>query len=235
MTANGLTLPRQDVDVFATFEGDNTVLLQLLAKALLLDYRSTWGDMDLRSTAQATMKLMASTFMERTTARSLIDRLVSSANRKPEAERIRARGWHVQLFEDRERHIVESLALRMRAAAKLPRDDQFAALDDLQLHMISAATAHMDRVVLEAFIGGIEACQDDYIRSVLVRVCDLYALSVINEHRAWFLEHERFDSRRAKTVTATVNDLCHELRPLALELVEGLGVPEGWLNAEFLQ
>lgn len=234
IAANGLTLPRQDVDVFATFEGDNTVLLQLLAKALLLDYRSTWGDMDLRSTAQATMKLMASTFMERTTARSLIDRLVASASRKPEQDKLCARGWHVELFEDRERHIVESLALRMRAAARLPHDDQFAALSECQEHMLSAATAHIDRVVLEAFIHGIEQCSDSYIRALLVRVCDLYALTVINEHRAWFLEHERFDSKRSKAVTAAVNKLCAELRPLAGELVEGLGVPEGWLNSAFL-
>ena len=38
MAENGLTLLRQDADVFATFEGDNTVLLQLVAKGLLSSY-----------------------------------------------------------------------------------------------------------------------------------------------------------------------------------------------------
>ena len=52
MADNGLTLTRQDVDIFATFEGDNTVLLQLVAKALLLDYQTSWGEMDLRGTAR---------------------------------------------------------------------------------------------------------------------------------------------------------------------------------------
>ncbi|WP_197510269.1 acyl-CoA dehydrogenase family protein [Tessaracoccus coleopterorum] len=43
MSDNAITLLRQDADVFATFEGDNTVLLQLVAKALLLHYRTSWG------------------------------------------------------------------------------------------------------------------------------------------------------------------------------------------------
>lgn len=228
LSDNGITLARQDADIFATFEGDNTVLLQLVAKALLLEYKSTWGDMDLRGTAQKTAKLIGGTVLERTTARSVIERLVAAADRKPESERIRMRGWHVRLFEFREQHIVESLAQRMRATGSA--SDPFAAVNACQTHMLEAAKAHIDRVVLEAFIEGIEECQDDYVRALLVRVCDLYALSTIEANRAWFLEHEVFEPRRSKAITAEVDKLCGELRPRALELVEGLGVPAGWLH-----
>ena len=38
LTENRLTSLRADLDVYATFEGDNTVLLQLVAKRLLADY-----------------------------------------------------------------------------------------------------------------------------------------------------------------------------------------------------
>ena len=226
MSDNGITLARQDADIFATFEGDNTVLLQLVAKALLLDYKSTWGDMDLAGTAQKTAKLLGGRFLERTTARSVIDRLVATANRKSESEQLRARGWHVQMFEYREKHIVEGLAQRMRAAAK---SKSFEAINATQPHMIEAGKAHVDRVVLEAFIEGIEECEDDYIKAVLVKVCDLYALSTIEANRAWFLEHEVFDARRSKAITSAVDGLCQELRPQSLALAEGLGVPEEWL------
>ncbi|MFP5369122.1 MAG: acyl-CoA dehydrogenase family protein, partial [Actinomycetes bacterium] len=37
---------RADSDVFVTFEGDNTVLLQLVAKTLLSDYASQFEDLD---------------------------------------------------------------------------------------------------------------------------------------------------------------------------------------------
>lgn len=227
MSDNAITLARQDADIFATFEGDNTVLLQLVAKALLLEYKSTWGDMDLRGTAQKSAQIIGAKVMERTTARSLIDRLVAIADRKPEPERLRARGWHVRMFEYRERHTVESLAQRMRAASQAK--DSFAAINQCQPHMLEAARAHIDRVVLEAFIEGIEECDDDYVTALLVKLCDLYALATIEANRAWFLEHEAFDSRRSKTITAMVDTLCGELRGKSRELAEGLGVPDAWL------
>ena len=233
LSENGLTLLRQDADVFATFEGDNTVLQQLVAKALLLDYKKTWGDMDLRGTAQATARMVGGSVLERTTARSVIDRLVLSA-RNLGGDPMRKRGWHVQLFEDREAHVVEGLAKRMRAAGKAPAENAFAAVNACQEHMLNAARAHTDRVVLEAFIEGIEETRDPYIRSILNQVCDLFALATLEEHRAWYMEHDRFDGNRSREISQAVDDLIVELRPVVLELVGGLGVPEGWLNSAML-
>lgn len=227
LSDNAITLARQDADVFATFEGDNTVLLQLVAKALLLNYKTSWGEMDLRGTAQKTARLIGGTVLERTTARSLIDRLVASANRKPESQKLRARGWQIQMFEFREEHVFEGLAQRMRAASKA--EDSFEAVNQCQPHMLEAAKAHIERLVLEAFVAAIEDCEDDYVKALLVKVCDLYALSTIESNRAWYLEHEAFDPRRSKAITAAVNELCGELRGKSKELVEGLGVPEDWL------
>jgi len=234
MSENGLTLLRQDADVFATFEGDNTVLLQLVAKALLLDYKQSWGEMDMRGTAQATARMVGSALLERTTARTVIERLVATARRKPESEKLRSRGWHVDIFEAREQHVVEGLAQRMRAAAKVPAEESFAATTACQSHMLVAARAHTDRVVLEAFIAGIEEVTDPYIASILNKLCDLYALTVLDENRGWLLEHERIDPTRSKAITAMIDCLCLELRPLAGELVEGLGVEESWLNSAML-
>ena len=41
ISSNQLTQLRSDVDIFATFEGDNTVLMQLVARGLLTGYRET--------------------------------------------------------------------------------------------------------------------------------------------------------------------------------------------------
>jgi acyl-CoA oxidase len=40
---------------------------------------------------------------------------------------------------------------------------------------------------------------------------------------------------RAKVIGPQVNRLCSDLRPQALALVEGLGVPEAWLGAAMLR
>src|SRR5690625_7664154 len=44
MAENRLVGLRQDLDVYATFEGDNTVLLQLVAKRLLTDSGKEFND-----------------------------------------------------------------------------------------------------------------------------------------------------------------------------------------------
>ncbi|RMB58426.1 acyl-CoA dehydrogenase family protein [Tessaracoccus antarcticus] len=235
MSENGITLIRQDADIFATFEGDNTVLLQLVAKALLVDYKKTWGDMDLRGTAQATAKLLGGRFMERTTAGSTISRLVANAKVKPESERLHARGWQVEMFEFREQHLVETLARRMRAASKVPEDAVFDAVNECQEHMLEAARAHTDRTVLEAFVGGISQCHDEYIKALLIKICDLYALATIEENRAWYMEHNRIDGARSKAISAAVESLNMQLRDKALELVEGMGVPEAWTSSAMLR
>jgi acyl-CoA oxidase len=230
MTENGLTTLRGDVDVFATFEGDNTVLLQLVAKQLLGDYKQAWVGLDPVKLVQASAKQIGGAFVDRTANLPGVDRLVAAATRTP-GDAIQHRAWHLWMFTERERHVVGRLAMRLRAAAK---ESAFEAANRAQDHMLCAARVHMDRVVLETFIAGIEECGDDRARQVLNLLCDLYVLSTIEADRAWFLERGRISPQRSKALTPTVNRLCGELRPYAADLVEGLGIPREWLQSDML-
>ena len=231
LSENGLVGLRADADIFATFEGDNTVLLQLVAKALLTEYKQVWGDLDRVGMVQATARVVGQAVLERTAANVLIDRLVATARRQSEELALVDRAWHAWAFEERERHSLESLARRMRRTS----GRNFEAVNKLSEHMLFVARAHLERVTLEAFIAGIEACTDPEAKATLERLCSLYALSSINDDRAWFMEHSRISPARAKAIGAQLNALCGELRPQALELVEGLGVPAAWLGAAFLE
>ena len=233
LAENRLTGLRSDVDVFVTFEGDNTVLLQLVAKALLTDYRQMWGEKDRVGVVQATARVFGETVLERTAAGLLIERLVATARRRPEELTMVDRGWHALMFEERERHALESLASRMRQASRA--EEPFEAFNRLQDHVLFVAHAHLERITLEAFIAGIESCADSEARPVLERLCSLYALSSLDSDRAWFLEHNRISSGRAKAIGEQINALCAELRPHALSLVEGFGIPESWLGAAMLR
>ncbi|HKC27167.1 MAG TPA: acyl-CoA dehydrogenase family protein, partial [Jatrophihabitans sp.] len=51
LAVNRLPGLKADTDVFTTFEGDNTVLLQLVAKELLTGYRDHFGELDMMGTA----------------------------------------------------------------------------------------------------------------------------------------------------------------------------------------
>ena len=231
MTENRLVGLRADADIFATFEGDNTVLLQLVAKALLTDYKQVWGDLDRVGMVQATARMVGGTVLERTAANLVVDRLVATARRRPEELTLVDRAWHAYLFTEREQHALESLARRMRRASG--RD--FESVNRLGDHMLFVARAHLERVMLEAFIAAIEVCDEPDVRAVLERLCTLYALTSINDDRAWFTEHNRISTGRAKAIGAQINALCAELRPDALALVDGFGIPGSWLGTTFLE
>jgi acyl-CoA oxidase len=103
-----------------------------------------------------------------------------------------------------------------------------------QDHVLRVAHAHVDRVVLEAFVAGTERCTDPSARALLETVCDLYALSTVEADKGWFLEHGRLTPARSKAVTAAVNELCGELRPHSRTLVDAFAIPQEWLACAIL-
>ncbi|MGH3969248.1 MAG: acyl-CoA dehydrogenase, partial [Mycobacterium sp.] len=142
------------------------------------------------------------------------------------------RGTQVNMFEEREEYLLSSVARRLQAKSnEMPEFDAFNAVQD---HVLHAATAHIDRVVLEAFVAGIDGCEDPEASEILDLVCDLYALSVIEEDKAWYIEHRYLSTERAKAVTRGINDRCRRLRPCAETLVDGFGIPEQLRYAEML-
>jgi acyl-CoA oxidase len=138
----------------------------------------------------------------------------------------------VRTFEDREQHMLEGLARRLRRAAGA--SDPFAIFNDAQDHLLRTARAHVGRIVLEAFVAGIDRCPDPGTRALLGRVCDLYVLSTIEADLAWFLAHGRLTATRAKAVTSAVNALCEQLRPHAQTLVDAFAIPAPFLRAAML-
>jgi acyl-CoA oxidase len=230
LAENVLPQLKADTDVFTTFEGDNTVLLQLVAKGLLTDYRDQFGDLDAVGTVRFLARQLASQVIERTAARSLVERLIAATPGRDDDADLLDRGWHLRLFEWREQHLLEGLARRLRRAGA-PGADAFAVFNDAQDHVLRAARAHVDRVVLEAFVAGIAECPDPEVARLLGTVCDLYVLANVEADRGWFLEHGRFSAARSKAVLAAVNQLCRDLRPHARTLVDGFGIPDDWLGA----
>ncbi|MCX2731308.1 acyl-CoA dehydrogenase family protein [Saccharopolyspora sp. NFXS83] len=229
LAENQLPQLKADTDVFTTFEGDNTVLLQLVAKGLLTDYKDQFGELGTLEVARFVADQFVGAVIERTAAKSLVQRLVDAAQRDDE-EAVFDRGWQLKLFDDRERHVLDGVARRLRRATGKDADP-FEVFNNAQDHVLRAARVHVDRVVLEAFVAGIERCSDGPTAQLLDRVCDLHVLATIEEDRGWFLEHERITPRRAKAVTEAVNGLCQGLRPHAVELVEAFGLPRQWLTA----
>ncbi|MEG3637324.1 acyl-CoA dehydrogenase family protein [Micromonospora palythoicola] len=235
LAENRLPGLRADTDVFTTFEGDNTVLLQLVAKGLLTGYRDEFGSLDGWGRASFVAEQVREMVLERSAARSLIQQLVSAVPGRDEEVAVTDRGWQLKIFDDREKHLLEGAIRRLRNGAASKRDRPFDIFNDVQDHVLTAAAAHIDRITLEAFVAGIEDTADPAVRALLSRVCDLYALSVIESHKGWLLEHGRLTPVRSKAITAVVNGLLKELRPHMRTLVDGFAIPDTWLHAAILR
>ena len=229
--ANRLAALKADTDIFTTFEGDNTVLLQLVAKSLLTEYRATFGDLDTAGIVRFGARLAAGAVIERSSARGIIQRIVDAAPGREEDVTFANRGTQLRLLREREEHMLEGLARRLRRASA-PGADAFAAFNACQDHLVDAAMAHVERTVAESFTESVLACDDPEAGAVLARVCDLHVLSTIERHKAWYLEHDRLSPARTKALTALVNEICAELRPHATTLVDAFGIPEGLLTTE---
>src|SRR3712207_7430887 len=111
---NRLPRLKADTDVFSTFEGDNTVLLQLVAKGLLTGYRDAFGSLDGWSKVGFIADMVRETVLERTAARGLIQRLVDAVPGRDDDVPLLDRGWQLKLFEFREKHTLEGAIKRLR-------------------------------------------------------------------------------------------------------------------------
>ncbi|TCO49138.1 acyl-coenzyme A oxidase [Kribbella antiqua] len=228
LAENRLATLKADTDVFTTFEGDNTVLLQLVAKGLLTDYRESFGKLDPLGTARFIAAQAVEIAVEKAALRPLVERLRdvvpnrSGDSADPDAG-LRDDGYHSGMLRFREEHMLAGVARRLKAGIDAG-DEPFEVFNRCQDHVIAAGRAHVDRVVLEAFQAAVADAPEE-IRQLLKDVCDLHALATIEAERAWYLEHGRLSPGRSKAITALVNELCAVVRPAAVELVDAFGIP----------
>lgn len=224
LAENRLIALRADTDVFTTFEGDNHVLTQLVAKELLTAYADDIKGMSPVEWVRFAANYAGERVLKRTAAQTIMQTILDTRQDNEEEGSLFNRGTQVQMFEDREEYMLASVARRLQGKAK--EMSAFDAFNAVQDHVLHAAQAHIDRVILEAFVAGIDACEDETARGLLSDVCDLYALSVIEGDKAWFIEHRFLSTERAKAVTRGINERCRSLRPHVETLVDGFGVPE---------
>lgn len=232
LTENRLVTLKADTDVFTTFEGDNVVLTQLVAKELLTAYADEVRDLDALGWVRFAATMAGDVVRRNTGVRQLIQTLRDRNDESVDEGDLSKRDVQLQLFADREDYLLRTAAHRLRARAE--DTGPFEAFNNAQDHILAAGTAHIDRLVLEEFVDGIATIEDPDARALAETVCDLYVYSSLEENLSWYIMHRFMSVERAKAVRRGVNELVDRLRPDALTLVEAMGVPESMLRAEML-
>lgn len=202
---------RADADVFTTYEGDNTVLAQLVTKALLTEYRSSFEELDLLRAVEFIRSRVATIVTE------VVPRvgMVTGDLDDPDTQR--------QLLERRERHVIETLAGRIRHRIDDGMDPAAAFLD-VQPHALIAARAHIERVVFDAF----EITRDRHPQAskIIGDLRTLASLSVVERDLGWFLQHGVVNPATAARIRSEVTSRSGELAASALHLVGALRIPD---------
>ena len=230
MSENRLAALKADTDVFTTFEGDNTVLMMLVAKGVLTDYKDHFDELNPPEMVRYVAGQAVETIAERLFARKIAQVIADVVPTGDDVGDLLQRDAQLELFRWREAHITTSAARRFKRGLD-DGYDPFEVFRAVQNHAVNAARAHVERILLEAFAAAIEACEDESSRTALSLVCDLYALAEIESDRGFLQEHERLTAARCKAITREVNRLCNEVRGVAGPLVEAFGIPDQVLGA----
>ena len=236
LAVNRFAALKADTDVFTTFEGDNHVLLQLVAKGLLTDYASEFEDLDQLGMVRFVTNLAVETVLERTSVHKLVERvrdLLPGGDEWDQEAGLLDSEYQLAMLRFREEHMLASVARRLKRGIDQGTNpgEVFSAVQD---HVIAAANAHVERLVLEAFVDKVRALPDDDgagNKVALGLLCDLLALSTIEADLAWFMEHGRLTVTRSKAISREVASLCRKVRPLAVDLVDAWAVPTQMLRA----
>ncbi|MCW2817167.1 MAG: acyl-CoA oxidase domain protein, partial [Nocardioides sp.] len=234
LAENRFAALKADTDVFTTFEGDNHVLLQLVAKGLLTAYSSEFEDMDQFGMVRFVAGLAVETVIEKTNVHKLLERikdvLPGGDARWDQEAGLLDPDYQLAMYRFREEHTLAGVARRLKRGMDggMNPGQVFSRVQD---HVIAAARAHMERLVLEAFVEKTRAMPDGDDKVALNLLCDLHALSGIEADRAWYMEHGRLSSQRSKAISREIADLCRRIRPIAGDLVDALGVPDAMLRS----
>ncbi len=211
---------KADTDIYTTFEGDNTVLMQLVSKGLLSDFKKSFHDEGF----MAVLRLLGSRVGFTLTESNLFFK------RNTDIEHLVDPEFQLEAFKYREQKLLISVSQRMRdyLKKKIPGHDAFLRC---QSHLLVLANAYVEHVILKQFINTVNAVEDKKLKTVLKRLCDLYALSTMEEHKGWYLESEYMHPNKSKAIRRVVTRLCKEVRNDAGLLVDAFDIPKQCLAA----
>jgi acyl-CoA oxidase len=220
LSENRIDALKNDTEIYTTFEGDNTVLMQLVAKSRLSEFRQEFSNMNVsKILSYVTDK-----------AKTSITELNPIIVRSTDEEHLMDAEFHLNAFRYRERDILTSAAKRLKRHIDAGMD-AFDAFNVSQHHLVQVGHAYIERIILEQFILQVEATQDAGCKAILKKLCALFALSQIEKNKGWYLEQGYMEGVKTKAIRKLMNQLCWDIRQEAVPLVNAFNIPSELLSA----
>ncbi|XP_077884438.1 acyl-coenzyme A oxidase-like protein isoform X3 [Ictidomys tridecemlineatus] len=217
MMENRISDLKCDADVFVTFEGDNVVMLQVVARELLAQYTKQHKDQPLAGllwswVASVSDKLRTSFLAFNTDAIGNLAFLLKAVN-------------------FRERVLQRCLVARIYYKVVTKKEDFFRAWNSCLHHITLLSLAHTHRVTLEQFSQAVRSCPDPQDQALLMKFCLLYGTKLVFQERAWYLEQKYLTPRASSRIRNQLLDLCDSVKDDALRVVSAFNIPHTSLHA----
>ncbi|KAL5555996.1 hypothetical protein UlMin_038232 [Ulmus minor] len=205
---------RNDHDIFQTFEGDNTVLLQQVAGDLLKQYQEKFRG----GTFTVTWNYL------KVSMNSYLSQPNPVTARWESEDHLRDPKFQLDAFRYRTSRLLQSVAVRLRKHSKTL--GAFGAWNRCLNHLLTLAESHIESVILAKFIEAVENAPDVSSRAALKLVCDLYALDRIWKDIGTYRNVDYVAPNKAKAIHKLSEYLCFQVRNIAKELIDAFDLPD---------
>jgi len=220
LSENRIDTLKNDTEIYTTFEGDNTVLMQLVAKNRLSEFRKSFGEMD----AIGIINYVYENAKIAISEKNLI------ITRETDEEHLLDAQFHLNAFRYREKTTLASAGKRLKKLIDGGLEP-YDAFNVVQHQMIDVSQAYLELIILEQFQTAVQSIKDKKCKDIVSKLCQLYALSEIEKNKGWYLEDGYMEGVKTKAIRKMVNQLCWDIRPDAVSLVEAFDIPKSCLAA----
>ena len=235
MAEHRLTGLRADLDVYVTFEGDNNVMLQLVAKRLLGDYAKAFKSPDFGTLAQYVAGQFGEATINRGGLRGLAQNIVDFGSTARSVGYVKDEEHQHQLLTDRVHTMVANIANKLKAAGS-DKAKQAELFNRHQNDLIKAAKAHAELIMWEAFTSALKTIKDADSLKILTWLRDLYGFTLLEDNLDWYLINGRLSAARAEAITEYIDTrLLPRLKPHAESLVDAFELSPGLVRTTLAQ
>jgi acyl-CoA oxidase len=210
---------RDDMDVFRTFEGDNTVLRLLVAKNQLTHLARKFNDASRRDKVRKAIALHV---------RKRLAHFNAGSGKTDDAHLTDSLTQR-KIFAMRERAMMYALSDKMMLLSK--EQGPAVAANQCQDDMLAYADAYAERLMMQKFIKTVEAQKDPEVKALLKDVCDLYAVHTMRKNALWYVENGFMKTQKTKALADLEHRLGEKIRPHAKDLVAAFDIPPGVLSS----
>ncbi len=231
ITKNRFTGLYQDLDVYATFEGDNHILLQLVGKRLLGDYSKEFAGADFGSITKYVSSRAEDLALNRSGLRRVAQAVQDTADARRSANALKDPEAQAQLMRARVDSLIGRIADELRPARKMSKADAAALFNSQQVRLIEAARSHAELLQWEALHRAVQEAEGTNAE-VLTWLRDLFGMTLIEKNLGWYLSHGLLSTQRARTVESYILRLIDRIEPYTLDLVAAFGYEQEHLRAE---